>query len=113
MIEQLIDLFDASVTAPVATRHGLAILSNDGPMRQTGQGQYTPIVVDNEGPFSYWRIGDIKSSPYDLFTCGMGALQQVPRRLVLLLPNECGQRDILLAAGRSVSSTTSESPRFR
>ena len=106
MIEQLIDLFDAAVTAPVATKHGLAILGPDGPMRRTQAGQYTPIAVDNEAPWSYWRIGDIKSSPYDIYACSMGALQQVPLRLVLLLPNDCGQRDILLAAGRSVTAAT-------
>jgi hypothetical protein len=106
MIEQLIDLFDAAVTAPVATKHGLAILGPDGPMKRTQAGQYTPIAVDNEAPWSYWRIGDIKSTPYDIYACSMGALQQVPLRLVLLLPNDCGQRDILLAAGRSVTATT-------
>ena len=106
MIEQLIDLFDAAVTAPVVTKHGLAILGPDGPMKRTQTGQYTPIAVDNEAPWSYWRIGDIKSTPYDIYACSMGALQQVPLRLVLLLPNDCGQRDILLAAGRSVTATT-------
>ena len=106
MIEQLIDLFDAAVTAPVATKHGLAILSPDGPMKRTQAGQYTPIAVDNEAPWSYWRIGDIRSTPYDIYACSMGALQQVPLRLVLLLPNDCGHRDILLAAGRSVTATT-------
>lgn len=106
MIEQLIDLFDASVTAPVVTKHGLAILGNDGPLKRTQAGQYTPIAVDNEAPWSYWRIGDIKSTPYDIYACSMGALQQVPLRLVMLLPNDCGQRDILLAAGRAVTATT-------
>lgn len=106
MIEQLIDLFDAAVTAPVATKHGLAILCPDGPMKRTQAGQYTPIAVDNEAPWSYWRIGDIRSTPYDIYACSMGALQQVPLRLVLLLPNDCGQRDILLAAGRVVTATT-------
>jgi hypothetical protein len=106
MIEQLIGLFDAAVTAPVATKHGLAILGPDGPMKRTQAGQYTPIAVDNEAPWSYWRIGDIRSTPYDIYACSMGALQQVPLRLVMLLPNDCGQRDILLAAGRSVSATT-------
>ena len=106
MIEQLIDLFDAAVTAPVTTKHGLAILGPDGPMKRTQTGQYTPIAVDNEAPWSYWRIGDIKSTPYDIYACSMGALQQVPLRLVMLLPNDCGQRDILLAAGRSVTATT-------
>ncbi len=99
MIEQLIDLFDAAVTSPVTTKHGLAILGPDGPMKRTQTGQYTPIAVDNEAPWSYWRIGDIKSTPYDIYACSMGALQQVPLRLVLLLPNDCGHRDILLAAG--------------
>lgn len=106
MIEQLIDLFDAAVTAPVVTKHGLAILGTDGPLRRTQTGQYTPIAVDNDAPWSYWRIGDIKSSPYDIYACSMGALQQVPLRLVMLLPNDCGQRDILLAAGRAVTATT-------
>ena len=106
MIEQLIDLFDAAVTAPVVTKHGLAILGPDGPMKRTQTGQYTPIAVDNEAPWSYWRIGDIKSTPYDIYACSMGALQQVPLRLVVLLPNDCGQRDILFAAGRAVSATT-------
>jgi hypothetical protein len=106
MIEQLIDLFDAAVTAPVTTKHGLAILGPDGPMKRTQTGQYTPIAVDNEAPWSYWRIGDIKSTPYDIYACSMGALQQVPLRLVMLLPNDCGHRDILLAAGRAVSATT-------
>lgn len=106
MTEQLIDLFDAAVTAPVVTKHGLAILGTDGPLRRTQTGQYTPIAVDNDAPWSYWRIGDIKSSPYDIYACSMGALQQVPLRLVMLLPNDCGQRDILLAAGRAVTATT-------
>lgn len=106
MIERLIDLFDATVAAPVATKHGLAILGTDGPLRRTQTGQYTPIAVDNDAPWSYWRIGDIKSSPYDIYACSMGALQQVPLRLVMLLPNDCGQRDILLAAGRAVTATT-------
>ena len=106
MIEQLIDLFDAAVTAPVVTKHGLAILGPDGPMKRTQTGQYTPIAVDNDAPWSYWRIGDIRSTPYDIYACSMGALQQVPLRLVMLLPNDCGQRDILLAAGRAVTATT-------
>ena len=105
MIEQLIALFDASVTAPVATRYGMAILGEDGPLVHAGGDQYTPIAVDNNAPWSYWRVGKIQSSPADIFTCDPGELSKATFRIVLLLPNDCGAQNILSAAGQAVGTT--------
>ena len=105
MINELIALFDASVFPPVATRYGLATLGERGPLQHVGGDQYVPIAVDNTAPWSYWRVGEIRSSPYDLFTCEPGALHKVTFRLVLLLPNTCNAQSILIAAGNGVASS--------
>lgn len=93
MIEHLITIFDAAADAPVATRHGIAM--GKPPMVQVDGADHKLLFRDQDGPFSYWRRGNVTSSPANTFSINSGARFSVPLRLVLVLRKDCGVHTLL------------------
>jgi hypothetical protein len=97
MINELIQVFDVAMDAPVATRYGIAM--GRPAVVQVNGAEHTIVVNDKNGPMSYWRVDTVRSNTKNTYTPRGGVQYTVPLRVVLVLKKDCAVHELLTTMG--------------
>lgn len=105
MIERIIDILNAATGLPVVKAYGVARLM-PGPHVRTQAGEYTPIAVDDNAPWSYWRVLSHNVADANTFAACTGERHTLVLRLVALLNDDCDVTDAMRDAVQGVGSAS-------
>lgn len=105
MIESVIDILNSATGLPVVKAYGVARLM-PGPHIRAQGGEYTPIAVDDNAPWSYWRVVSHNVANADTFAACTGERHTLVLRLVALLNDDCDVTDAMRRASQGVGAAS-------
>jgi len=105
MIERITDILNAATGLPVVQAYGVARLM-PGPHVRSQTGEYTPIAVDDNAPWSYWRELSHTVASADTLAACKGERHTLMLRLVALLNDDCDVADAMRGAIQGIGGVS-------
>lgn len=120
MISTLINIMDAAVTLPIATRNGLCELRPNPsggtyPVMHKGKGNFVPVADDTKGSWSYWRIlnDGLQRDVADVKAACEGVRYTMRLRLVMMIDREGPCEDVTTAMMTAANGVRGVSKQLR